>query len=281
MKRIFEMIGLISLACFSFFYTDKITTVIKDNDDILKQIEEVKNQYQTDYIDAIIENNTIIPGTSGKVIDIEKSYKKMKKLNKFNSNLIIYENIKPVKSVSKAYDKYIISGNKNKKEVSLLFLVNNDDNINQIITILNENEIKTTFFTDGKWFEDNNQTIIDLIENDHIIGNLGYNFNYEVTGVSWMNTVVNKIGNQKDTYCYNTIENEKALNFCKLNQSYTIRPNIIVDKNPLIEIKQNLSNGSIISLDINSQTIEQLPLIIDYITSKDLDIVTISQLLTE
>lgn len=275
------MVGLISLVCFSFFYTNKITTVIKENDDVLKQIKEVKEQYKTEPINAIIEGNTIIPGVSGKTIDVKASYKKMKKVNQFNANLLIYKDSKPEISVKNVYDKYVVSGNKNNKEISLLFLLDNQDSIHKIITILDENEIKATFYTDGKWFENNNQTIIDLIEDGHIIGNLGYHFKYEINGVSWMNTIVTKIGKQRQTYCYNEIDDEQALNYCNINQSYTIRPSIIVKNHPLIEIKSELSNGSIIALEVNDTTIKELQLVIDYITSKDLSIVTIEELLNE
>ena len=281
LKKIFETVGLISLVCFSFFYTNRITTVIKENDDLLKQIEEIQEQYKTEPINAVIEGNTIIPGLSGKMIDIKNSYKKMKKLNKFNANLLVYKDSKPEISVKKVYDKYIISGNKNNKEVSLLFLLDNQDKIDKLLSILDENEIKATFYTDGKWFENNDQTIIDLIEDGHIIGNLGYHFKYDTSGVSWMNTIVTKIGKQRQTYCYNAIEEESTLEYCNLNQSYTIRPSIIVKNNPLIEIKSGLSNGSIISLEVNDTTIKELPLIIDYIASKDLSIVTIEELLNE
>lgn len=281
MKKLFETIGLISLVFFSFFYTEKITNVIKENDDILNEIKQISHQYKIEPINAIINNNTIIPGINGCEIDINKSYKKMKKINSFNSNLLVYKVIKPKISVNKKYDKYIISGNKEKKEVSLLFIVESNTNIDSIVNILDEYGVSAVFFTDGIWFENNNEKIIELIENNFIIGNLGYNYQYNVTGVSWMNTIVTKIGNQNQTYCYTEMENEELLNICQNNKSYTIIPSIITKDNPLIEIKQNLNNGSIIKLDINNKTISQLPLIIEYINSKDLDIVNIKELLNE
>ena len=280
LKKIFEGIGLFSLVCFSFFYTNKISTVIKENDDVLKQIKEVENQYKTEPIDAIIVDNTIIPGISGSEIDVKKSYKKMKKLNEFNDSLLVYKKIKPIISVNEVYDKYIVSGNGNKKEVSLVFLVNNNDDISSIINILNQNNIKATFFIDGIWFENNNELIINLIENNHIVGNLGYNLDYDNDGVVWMNAVVTKIANQNDTYCYNENDDE-SLNICKDNNSYTIRPSIITNQNPLIEIKKTLKSGSIISLNVNELTTKQLPLIIEYINSRDLEMVNIEKLISE
>ena len=281
MKKTFEIIGLISLICFSFLYTEKITTVIEKNDDILNEIEIVASQYKIKPINAIVSNNNVIPGIFGKEVDIKQSYKKMKKINNFNSNLLVYKEIEPDVSVKEMYDKYIVSGNMQKKEVSLLFLIEKNDNIDEVINILKKYEISSTFYIDGNWFENNNEKIIDLINEGFLIGNLGYNYKYNVSGISWMNTIVTKIGNQKNTYCYTEIDNEDLLNICKNNQSYTIKPNIITNINPLIEIKKDLKNGSIITLKINKTTIEQLPLIIEYINSKDLKIVNLEELLNE
>lgn len=281
MKKIFEVIGLISLVCFSFFYTEKISTVIRGNDDLLKQIEEIKQQYKVEAIDAVIDGDTIIPGVSGSKIDVNSSYKKMKKVNTFNSNLLVYEDVKPNVSVSGVYDKYIISGNKSKKEVGLLFLVENRTNIDKIIAVLKKYDIKATFYVDGNWFEQNNEKIISMIEDGHVIGNLGYNYRYDISGISWMNTIVTKVGHQNATYCYVEENNADILNICNNNRSYTIKPSLIVDKYPLITIKKNMTSGSIISLKINDQLNNELSLIIEYIHSKDLDIVTLAELLDE
>ena len=253
--------------------------MIKENDDLLKQINDIESQYKIEPTNAIIKDNTIIAGISGSEIDVKESYKKMKKINSFNSNLLVYKDIKPEISVLNYHDKYIIKSNKD--EVSLLFLVELNNNLNDILNLLDKYEIKATFYTDGNWFENNNEKIIELIDNGHTIGNLGYNYSYNVNGISWMNTIVTKIGNQKYTYCYTEDENEEILNICKNNNSYTIRPNIIVKNNPLITIKQNLEKGSIISLKINDNVITELPLIIEYINSKGLNIVNLEELLDE
>ena len=279
LKKTFEIIGLISLICFSFFYTEQISTVIKENDDILNEIELIANQYKVEPIDALIKDNDIIPGLNGVEIDIKKSYRKMKKINSFNSNLLVYKEVLPEISINEKYDKYIVSGNKLKKQVSLLFLVEENSEIEKIITILKKYGISAVFYTDGNWFENNNEKIIDLIKKGHLIGNLGYNYNYNTTGISWMNTVVTKIGKQNNTYCFTKENNQEVLDICKNNKSYTIKPNIIVENNPLIEIKNNLTNGGIIALKIKKQMIEELPLIIEYINSKDLEMVNLETLL--
>lgn len=279
MKKTFEAIGFLSLIFFTFFYTSKITTVIKENDDILKQIKEIEDQYKIDPVNAIINNNTIIAGVSGSEIDVKKSYKKMKKINSFNSNLLVYKELKPEISVLNYYDKYIIKSNKS--SISLVFLIEKDDEINDLLEILDKYKIKATFYTDGNWFENNNEKIIELIKMGHTVGNLGYNYSYKENGINWMNTIVTNIGKQNYTYCYTETENEEVLNICKNNKSYTIKPNIIVKNNPLITIKNQLEKGSIISLKINNSTITELPLIIEYINSRNLNIINLEELLDE
>ena len=277
MKKIFETIGLISLVCFSFFYTSEISSVIKDNDDIYKQIKSIKEQYNIEPIDAKIEGNTIIPGVSGSIIDIDKSYKKMKKFNEFNANLLVYESVKPNISVNNMYDKYIISGNKNKSNVSLIFVVNDNDNINNILTILDESEVIANFFIESNWFEKNNDLVINLSEKGHVVGVL----NSSNDNIRWINSIIKSFTNQKSMYCYNDNNDNNFLDICKSNKSYTIRPNLLIKNNPLIEIKKNLENGNIISFDINTTLEKQLPLILDYIDFKGLDIVNIESLIEE
>lgn len=279
MNKFFQIIGFLTLILFTLFYSNQITTVMKENDDLLKQIEEIQSQYKTEPINAIIENNTIIAGISGVEIDVKESYKKMKKVNSFNDNLLVYKKVKPNISVLDYFDKYIIKGNK--KAVSFLFLIEQNCQIEELLKILNKYQIKSTLYTDGNWFENNNEQIIKLIDEGHTIGNLGYNYDYSVNGINWMNTIVTKIGNQKYTYCYVEEENNKILDICSKYNSYTIKPNIVVKTNPFITIRQNLEEGSIISLKVNNNTLTELSLIIEYIFSKGLNIVNLEELLDE
>ena len=68
MKKIFQFIGLISLICFSFFITEKTSVVVSDLDEIMIEIKANYKKYKTDSKNAIIENNTIIPGIREKEV---------------------------------------------------------------------------------------------------------------------------------------------------------------------------------------------------------------------
>lgn len=281
MKKFFQTLGLISLIGFSFFYTEKTALVVRDLDDVMIKIKEVSDIKKILPIDATIEGNTIIPGLNGSEIDINKSYKNMEKINDYNQSLLIYKKVKPDISIVKNYNKYIISGNANKKQISLIFMVKDNKNIDEIIKILDKYNIKGNFFVDGSWFENNNELVIELIKNNHTVGNLSYNLDYTDSGFVWMNTIIKKIGKQKVNFCYNEVDNEESLNICSLQKNYTIRPTIITDKNPLIEIKQNLKSGSFISLNINDKMINELPVIIEYINSKGFSIVNLENHISE
>ena len=270
MKKIFQILGLISLICFSFFMTEKTAMVVSDMDDIMLEIKANYKNYKTESIDAIIKEDTIIPGISAKEVNINKSYKNMKQSGYYSDKLYVYDYTKPKISLSDNIDKYIIQGNPNKRMISLIFKVKTDDNINDILKIINNYNINVTFFIDDIWFANNNELIQEIINEGHNVGILMNDYND--SNFEWIDMVIKKINNQKNSFCYSEENNDKNLEACKLKNNYTIRAKKISDKTPLLDIKQNLKSGSLLSLDINSQLKKELSTIIIYIKSKGLEI---------
>ncbi len=264
MKKFFECIGMITLVCFSFFVTEKTAGVVKEMDDIMIEIKKSEKKHQVDSINAVIENDTIIPGIYGKRVDQKKSYDKMKRVGSYQESLLVYKNEKPKISAENQYDKYIISGNPKKNMVSLIFLVNDNNNIEKIEEIIKQKNIKANFFVNKDWFEKNNTKALELIEEEHIIGNL----NMEEETFTWMDTMIKNLGKQKEGFCYNIQQNKKDLQICSRKKNYTIIPNIVVQTNPLSEIKKSLSAGSIIALPVNDVVEKELPVIINFIQGK-------------
>lgn len=281
MKKLFQGIGMISLICFSFFYTEKAALVVKETDELLLTIRDGASQYQVDAVDALIDGNMIVPGMNGKEVDVEKSYDKMKPYGKFQQNLLEYKNIEPKERMSKNFDKYVIGGNKKKNQVSLLFLVDDQDLVDSVLSVLDQFNLKGNFFVDGLWFEDHNDEITELIKNGHVIGNLSYHGDYQDSSFIWMDTIIKKIAKQRISYCYTEEENDEILQICSMNHDYTILPSYVVQNHPLKEIKENLEAGSIISLSINDVLIKELPVIIRYIQSKGYTISTLLDHLSE
>jgi len=281
MKKFFQTIGIISLLCFSFIYTEKTVTVVKEFDDIMIKIKSENSSYKISAVDAIINSNTIIPGISGSEIDIDKSYSKMKRYGKYNEKLLEYQKVLPNLSLTNNIDKFVIGGNKSKQMVSLLFLVEANDSVTSILNKLAEKNVKATFFVDGNWVEKNNETLIEIINEGHEIGNLGYNYSYTNSSFSWLDNKIKKVSGQKYGYCYDEKENKQTLSLCSMNSNYTIRPNIIVKDNPTITIKEKLDSGSLISLPVNNEVSEELSVIITFISSKGFNVTTLEEHLQE
>lgn len=280
MKKFFQTIGIVSLACFSFIFTEKTAVTLRDNDSLMKVIKEKSEVYKIESESAKVEDDTIIPGLNGKSINNNKSYDNMKRLNEFNEKLLIYDLIFPEISIKNNYNKYIISGNSRKNMVSLIFKVDVNSDVNALLNAVGSN-IPLNIFIDGNWLEKNEITLKKLINLNYIIGNLSYNGDYTNSGYVWINTIVNKYSSQEHNYCYMEEKNARFLNICSLQKSYTILPSLIINSNPLIEVKNGLKSGDIISLKINDKTLKELPLIINYINSKGYKIVGLDELLSE
>ena len=219
---------IIVLLLFSFFYTNKSISIIRNQDPLMKEIIKNKNKFEIKSVNAIVKENTIIPGKQGKEVDLEKTYTKMKQYGTYNEALTVLKETKPTISIDDNYDKLITSGNKENKNISLIFKVEKDTNINKLLSILNYHNIQVTFFIDGLYIENNN------------INNL-----------------------------------------CKELKLHTISPTIKIKKDPYKELKNNLSNSSIILVPINNQIYESLSTSILYIKSKGYNFLTLSDLLSE
>ena len=280
MKKFFSYIGIFCLLLVSFFYTEKTVNVVKEYDEVMIAIKEYSINNKKEAVNAYIDGNTIIPGIKGYEVDIDKSYHNMKRYGKFDSSLLEYENVLPTITMSNNKDKYIISGNPDKRMVSLIFIVDNNSDIESILSILNNEKVKGNFFIDNEWLENNSHKLENIINEGHVIGNLSSNFNYMDSSFLWMDTVIKKVGKQSNGYCYFIDENESELNMCSLYDNYSIKPTII-SSYPYKEVKEKLVSGSILSFNINSSTIQELPIVISYIKSRGLIIQNLNELIKE
>ncbi|MDD2518903.1 MAG: polysaccharide deacetylase family protein [Bacilli bacterium] len=281
MKRFFQRIGLITLICLSFIYTEKAANVLIEVDDLMVRIREEKELFKQAPVNAIVDGDTIIPGINGIEVDEVKSYHKIKKIGHYNKELLEYKTIKPNVTLSTNYNKYIIGGNESKRSVSLVFIVDKNTDVNKILAVLKQKNIIANFFIDSVWLENNNELLLSMIETGHNIGNLSYEQNYNHSDFIWVDTIIKKVGNQKQGYCYSEGENEVALKICALNKNFTIRPSFVVKEYPTLEVKENLKSGSIISLPINGVVEKELSSIIDLIYSKGLVIENLNKFLKE
>lgn len=281
MKKFFQMIGILTLMVGSFVYTEKVGTTAKLNDTLLTEIKSKKDGYKENAIEPIINDDTIIPGVNGKEVDTEKSYEAMSKIGYFDDKLLVYKPLEVENTLDKNKDKYVINGNNTKMDVTLLFKVDNNDDITYIIKLLNQKEIKATFFIESKYLEKHHNQIIKLVQNGHTVGNLSNNEDYEDSDFVWMKTILTNIGPQIYNYCYTEKPNKEILKICSIQNSITIMPQIIIKSKPYLNLKKQILPGSIISLEINSALNNEIETILNYISSKGYNIKSLEELLKE
>ena len=260
---------------FSFFFTSLFITSIENNDSLMQEIKNKSTKYQVKAINAEITGNSIISGSYGQEIDYHKSYYEMKKYGTYNEMLMCFKGLKPTISIEDNYDKYLIGGNKTKREISLVFIGNY---FTRIISILDKEKVEGTFFIDG----------INITKNSNLIKNSNHEFeilNYDnsynkslfKTSIAYLETLTNN----KCGYCYTVSDNNELLNLCKSLKLHTVKPTIIVNNNLYAKVKHNLDNSIIISISINKYTERELTTTIRYLKSKGYNIVTLNNLLIE
>ena len=265
MKKI-EYLGIMFLFGLSLFYTDKISNIVKNNDPVMKSIIKVHDETIVESVNAQINDDEIIPGKTGCEIDVNESYKNMKIVNKYSEKMLKYKDIIPEITLNDIYNKYISSGNKSNKNVSIVIYLKNNklDNINK--------NIKLNIFLDSK-----------ILTNDEIkvngnekIYNGGDNLSYDDTVIEWGNDVIENSFN-KPNYCLNLNKDDNNLLVCGRNRMHSITPKVVV--NDVYNSKMNIRNGSIIYF--NENNIDKLELISDYLIKKGFNIVYLDELLNE
>lgn len=270
MKKIINYILILGLFCLSFIYTEKIANIVKKSDLIMKEIIDNTSNYEIAYVNAEINDNVITPGINGCTVDIDKSYKNMKKINKYNESLLKYKDLIPEITINNIYNKYIEKGNKHKREVSIV--INAKSDITDINNIAVTNDTKINIFVDSTLINNNKLNI----DKEYInIYNGGTNNNYDDVNVEWMNDVITDNYNNPK-YCINMEKDDNNLLICNRYKMHTISPKIIVNNN-LFESKKQIENGSIIYFKDTTN----LTNIINYIKNKGYKIVFLDELLTE
>ncbi len=270
--KIIKIIGLFCIFCITFFYTEKVINVTLNQDELMIKIKEYAKKNNIDPTNATISEDTITPGTIGKYIDEEASYKTMKKIGYFEPSLIVYKNIYPEISIYNNYNKYITTGNNQNKNIALIYILNNFNTLDNILDITNKYNIKINFFIDSNLLS-NNINIIDNIGNNEIY-NYGNNGTYTKDNLIITNNIINNKSNNKSIFCLFLNKNETSINNCANNKMLSL----YTDRyNNYYNIKNSLENGKIFLID----NTKELPIVIEYITSKGYDIVSLTELITE
>ena len=279
MKRIIKFTGLLTLILFSFFYTDKVVEVIRENDKLMIELEQVSDNYKVNAINGIISGDKIKPGINGKKVNIEKSYKQMKEKGIFDENLIKYDKIVPKINMSHNQNKYIIGGNKERNMVSIVFILDNKKYLKKVEDLSISKDVMINYFVTYDYLVDNSTNITKMTNSEFY--NYGSDGEYSPDNILFANNLISRITDNEAIYCLTKYKNEKVLNLCSENSLYTILPNIIVKNDPYSEVKKSLASGSIILMEMDNDSTTELGIIVDYIRGKGYDVVGLSKMLSE
>lgn len=260
-----KIIGILLLTGFSFYYTDKVSNIIKNNDPIMTRIDNIKDTLTVSKIDPIIYDDEYITGINGCIVNREESYKKMKINGEYNESLIVMKE----DEIEDNYNKYIIGGPKQNRKVSII-LTNYNEKINSFIK---ENNININYFIDTNMIK---KDIGKLLELKGKIYNYGRDKEYLDKYILYDNSLIKSNFNNESNYCLINEKDDKTLEICSKYKMKTIKTNEIKE-NILNYIKENLSNGEIIL--INSDDYEEIKYSINYILSKGYKIVYLDELL--
>ena len=254
--KYFKYLLMIILILVSFYLTEKSALFLRGKDPIMQTIKEYSKDYNTDAIDAKIDNNYIIPGMYGRRVNEIKSLMKMKSLKTFNSLFLKTDKVKPNISIDNNKDKIINRGNQKKNSIS--FILENDES--NIITYLVSEKIEASILVDKISVNNNN---FEQINNDFS--------NYE-----YVEKILNKDKNNTNI----CIINRTNKNFCIRHKKYLVEPTYVLTSTNLVVIKNKITSGDIILIK-DSVSIDDISYLINYIKSKNLNIVKLSKLISE
>ena len=95
MRKYYQYLGLAIIMVFSFYYTEKIALIVLNKNPLMQSIHEEKDNYEEDFVNALIDGDYIIPGINGLEVNARESFYKMQELDTFNQYYLVFDQIKP------------------------------------------------------------------------------------------------------------------------------------------------------------------------------------------
>lgn len=279
LKKTSKLAGLFLLLVLSFVYTDKVFSTARKNDPVMKQVIKYKSKKDVLPTEPIITDDEIILGYSGLVVNEKASYNNMKSDDKFSEGKIVYDKKLPDKTISKTYDYYIKQGNPAKEQVSIVFKVTNDTDVDGVLKMVAKNNVKVSFFVDGAWLENNVETAFSMVNLGCEIYNLGYDGKYDKSMMSVTNNLIESISLKDSSFCLNETKDDDSKNMCSKKKMHTITPTIADPS--IIKLKENLVKGAIISYDLKTFDASTLSLVMKTITSRGFEVQPLSVVISE
>ena len=241
---------------FSFYYTEKIALIVLNKNPLMQEINQVKGDYEEDFVNATIEGDYIIPGINGLAVNTRESFYGMQELEAFNQYYLVFDQVKPDVSLEDNKDKIIHRGNAKLKKVSILFR-----NESVISDYFKEQSYKASLLVDSNSYQKG--SYFEVINND-------------VEGFESLEKTLN-LNKENKHLCLVNNQNKKL---CLKSKNYLIEPTLSLNSTNYIDVKNKLEKGSIILIDKTAK-LTDVKLLLKEIKFKNYQIVYLSELISE
>lgn len=170
MKRRIVLLSVLLLCTTSFLY------VAHAADRLYEEIREKAKSYTIAPQNAVIDRVwKAVPGYNGKKVDVETSYKNMKKGGVFDEKLLVYKEVSPKVHLEDLPSAPIYRGNPNKKMVALTINVAwGNEYLPRMLETLHNNNVTATFFLEGRWVKENVRFAKMIVDAKQEVGNHSY-----------------------------------------------------------------------------------------------------------
>jgi peptidoglycan-N-acetylglucosamine deacetylase len=148
----------------------------KQADSLYQSITKNASTYEIPAADAKIDRVwKAIPGYNGLKVDINASYKNMKKKGIFDDKKLVFIQTKPSVHLKDLPPAPIYKGHPNKPMVS--FIINvawGNEYLSEMLATLKKHNISATFFLEGNWVKNNPDLAKMIASSGHEVGNHSY-----------------------------------------------------------------------------------------------------------
>ncbi|RYG73834.1 hypothetical protein EU245_04575 [Lentibacillus lipolyticus] len=157
-------------------FSHTVSDVSKQENPLFEEIKRKRSDYEKEPENAVIHKVwKKMPGLNGLKVNLDKSYEQMQKEGVFDEALLAYEQIPPEVSMDELPPAPIYRGHPDKNMVAFLINVSwGKEYIPPILNTLKKNNVKATFFIEGKWAKENSDYVKMINEQGHVIGNHAY-----------------------------------------------------------------------------------------------------------
>lgn len=151
-------------------------TVGKQEDPLYQSIVKNASTYEIPPSNAKIDRVwKAIPGYNGITVDIEASYRNMKKIGTFNEKKLVYKQTEPTIHLNELTPSPIYRGHPDKPMVS--FIINvawGNEYLPEMLASLKKHQVKASFFLEGRWVKNNPELAKMIVSAGHEVGNHSY-----------------------------------------------------------------------------------------------------------